>query len=101
MDPYAALAVPIRRTIVELLAERGQQTATQISEQFNVTAAAISHHLKILREARIVTMKKQAQQRIYALNPESLQEIEAWTRDISARYDRLDAVLQELKRKQG
>lgn len=95
-----ALSVPVRRDIITLLAERGQQSASDISKQFNVTASAISQHLKILREAELVTMEKRAQQRIYGVNPAAMRGIEAWAKNITERYNRLDVVLNELKAKE-
>ena len=63
MDTFGALADPNRRSIIELLAVRGELPASEISSKFNITPAAISQHLKILREAELVTMEKRAQQR--------------------------------------
>ena len=57
MPPFAALADPTRRRIVEMLAA-GELSAGAIAGQFPATAAAISQHLKVLREARLVRMLK-------------------------------------------
>jgi DNA-binding transcriptional ArsR family regulator len=99
MDTFAAVADPNRRKIVELLAQHGQLTATQIAGQFSVSAQAISQHLKILREAEVILMEKCAQQRIYRINPASLQAIESWARQIAhvwnKRYDAIAALLEE------
>lgn len=99
MDRFAAVADPNRRKIVELLAQHGQLTATQIAAQFPVSAQAISQHLKILREAEVILMEKRAQQRIYRVNPASLHEIERWARQIvqlwNERYDAIAALLEE------
>jgi DNA-binding transcriptional ArsR family regulator len=97
MDVFTALAEPTRRTIVELLASRGELSASDISVRFPVSAAAISQHLKILREAKLVDMEKQAQKRLYHLDPRALLELERWTRNLRKvwddRFDRLDLVL--------
>jgi DNA-binding transcriptional ArsR family regulator len=94
---FAALAEPRRREIVELLAGHGEMSAGDISHEFKVTAAAISQHLKVLREAEIVRMEKQAQQRIYTINTEALHEIGNWARRMEetweARFDQLDRLL--------
>lgn len=99
MDLFAALAEPTRRQIIEILAERGQLPASDIYEYFDSTPQAISQHLKVLREANLVKVEKQAQKRLYALNPQKVQELEKWAiRTISlwsGRLDRLDALLQE------
>jgi DNA-binding transcriptional ArsR family regulator len=64
VDIFFALADPTRRKILELLASRGQLSATEIYANFVVSHPAISQHLKVLREAKLVKMKKHAQQRI-------------------------------------
>lgn len=101
MDQFAALADPTRRRIIELLADRGELSATAIAGNFPMSAPAISQHLKALREANLVVMEKRAQQRIYRLNPAAMLEMEVWiqrlTRRWSERFTALDAVLEELK----
>lgn len=93
----SALAEPRRQRIVELLATEGQMNASDIAGRFEVTPAAISQHLKLLREARVVTMHKQAQQRLYQINPDAFEELEQWSRRMrttwSARFDQLDELL--------
>ena len=102
VDGFTALADPTRRKIVETLAEHGELSATQISDQFTVSPQAISQHLKILREAKVVHMDKRAQQRIYRINPDTLNEIETWAKQIaqlwSARFDAIAALLEEEKK---
>lgn len=78
MDIFAALADPTRRQILELLARHGQLTAGHISERFEMSAPAISQHLKALREAGLVRMEKRAQQRIYSLQAKTLNDIGGW-----------------------
>jgi DNA-binding transcriptional ArsR family regulator len=93
MDAFSALADPTRRRIVELLASRGRLTASEIAGQFQVSAPAISQHLKVLREAELVLVEKRAQQRIYRLNPAAMLGMELWAREIRERWDeRFDAL---------
>ena len=103
MDMFAALAEPTRRSIVEMLAEQGQLSATAISRKFRVSPPAISQHLKVLREARLVRMEKRAQQRIYAINTEAMSELEDWARKVAAdwdkRYDALEKLVLEKEQK--
>lgn len=84
---------------MEILARRGQLSATQISDEFDVTPQAMSQHLRVLREAKVVQMERRAQQRIYAFNPRSLSEIEKWATHMTemwnSRFDRLDKALEE------
>src|SRR2546430_16953626 len=100
---FYALAEPTRRDIIELLASNGQLSATDISNNFPVSAPAISQHLKVLREANFVRVEKRAQQRIYRINPEAMGEIEEgvqeMTRQWNARFNVLDKILEAEKRK--
>ena len=101
---FGALADPTRRTILELLAKRGELSATTIYEQFPVSPQAVSQHLKVLREAHLVEMEKQAQKRLYRLNPQTLSQFEARVQQVqqswSERFDALDAVLELEKQKE-
>jgi DNA-binding transcriptional ArsR family regulator len=104
MDKFSALADPTRRQIIELLAGRGELSATEISERFTMTAPAVSQHLKVLREAQLVRMEKRGQQRIYRLDPGALTEFEVWVHKLAARMEdrfaRLDEIL-EAEQKKG
>lgn len=99
MDAFLALAEPTRRNIMEMLVARGSLSASQIYSNFTATPPAISQHLKVLREAQLVRVEKQAQKRIYCVNPEPMKELESWikrfTQDMQERHDRLEAVLQK------
>lgn len=99
MDAFHALAEPHRRKIVESLAHRGRLSASEICEEFDVTPQAVSQHLKVLREARIILMEKQAQRRLYSVNPRSMLQVQQWVADMARlwnhRLDRLDKALKE------
>ena len=103
MDKFSALADPNRRHILEMLARRGQLSATEISDQFQVSPSAISQHLKVLREANLVLMEKRAQQRMYQINPEAVVELEQWARQLTQqwneRFEALDELLEAEKKK--
>lgn len=96
---FSALADPRRVMITQMLAEHGQMNATQISSQFDISPPAISQHLKILRDADVVVMEKQAQRRLYRINPIVIEELEEWVSSLKrtweARYDRLEKLLQQ------
>jgi DNA-binding transcriptional ArsR family regulator len=77
MHALAALADPTRRRIVELLAAR-DRTAGEIVAEFDMTAPAISQHLKVLRRAGLVSVRVEGQHRVQMLNPVGLVEIETW-----------------------
>ena len=93
---FAALAEPHRRTILEMLASQGQLPASTIARRFRVSPPAISQHLKILREARLVRMEKRAQQRLYAINPEAMHELEHWAQRMADQYERRFQALERI-----
>jgi DNA-binding transcriptional ArsR family regulator len=100
MQSLTALADPNRRRIVEMLCS-GEQASGEIAAEFDVSAAAISQHLKVLREARLVQVRVEAQRRIYSLDPAGLGEIEAWLKSVRQFWSgRLDALERELRRPQ-
>ena len=77
MLAFAALADPTRRRIVEMLAAR-ELPAGEIARRFDMTAPAVSQHLRLLREAGLIAVRREAQRRIYALDPNGLTELDAW-----------------------
>ena len=72
MDTFQALADPTRRHIIEMIAAKGTLSASDISNKFKISPPAISQHLKVLRETKLVAMEKRAQQRLYTINTSSL-----------------------------
>ena len=72
----AALADLVRREIVELLA--AGEAGREIAERFPVTRPAVSRHLRVLREAGLVTSEVRAQRRVYRLERAPLAELDAW-----------------------
>lgn len=99
MDAFHALGEPHRRRVVEILAHRGKLSASEISDEFEVTPQAISQHLRVLREANVIQMERKAQRRLYTVNRQSLEQIQAWTEEMTKswtkRLDRLDRALKE------
>jgi DNA-binding transcriptional ArsR family regulator len=78
-DPalYGAIADPTRREILDLL-RSGERSAGEIAERFPVSRPAISRHLRVLREAGLVRERREAQSRIYRLDPKPLRELDRW-----------------------
>jgi len=105
MDMFSALAEPTRRHIVELIAQKGQMSATAISDNFSTTPQSISQHLKVLRDAEVLQVEKQAQSRIYTINPLKINELEEWIKKLTKlwddRFNRLDHILEKEKQKLG
>lgn len=98
MDSFSALADPTRRHILELLSQ-GEQAAGEITRNFAASAPAVSQHLKVLREARLVRVRVAGQRRIYSLDPTGLGEIDTWLQRVRRFWgDRLDALEHELRK---
>ena len=74
---FAVLADPTRRQIIAFLAE-GESPMGEIASQFNSSLSAVSQHLKTLREAGLVAVRRDAQRRIYSVNRAALVEAAAW-----------------------
>jgi DNA-binding transcriptional ArsR family regulator len=104
MDSFIAISEPNRRKIMEMLAANGEMPASAIYKRFKSSPPAISQHLKVLKEAKLVRVEKRAQQRIYFVNPEPLKQLEKWIQQFTQRledqYQRLDALLEHEKIKQ-
>lgn len=98
MDTFIALADPTRRQIVESLA-LGETSFGDLADQFDMSRPAVSQHLKVLREAGIVSARKDAQRRIYSLSDDGLDEIDAWLGKVrefwNQRLDKLEQLLAE------
>ncbi len=101
MDTFNALAEPTRRNILEMLVANDGISAGDICGKFKSSPPAISQHLKVLREAKLVRVEKRAQQRIYYLNPKPMKELEKWIKQFAAvkeaEFQRLDKLLNKLK----
>jgi len=102
MTVFEALADPTRRHIVQLVATK-ELPAGDIAAAFNVSRPAISRHLKVLRRAGVVSARGDAQRRLYRLQPQALDELDAWLRETrvfwAERLDELDRHLSEGSKK--
>ena len=76
-----ALADPIRREILDML-RGGRMSAGEITEHFNVTAAAISRHLSVLKEADLIRDTREGKFIYYDLNASVLEEIMIWIAEL-------------------
>jgi DNA-binding transcriptional ArsR family regulator len=74
---FAALAEPMRQTIVERLSERPMAVG-ELAAGLPVTRPAVSQHLKVLKEARLVRDEAVGTRRIYSIDPAGLGAIRAW-----------------------
>jgi DNA-binding transcriptional ArsR family regulator len=96
---FEIIAEPTRRAILGLLVS-SQQSVGEIERQLRMTQPTVSKHLRVLREAGFVESTVDAQRRLYRLNPEPLQELEAWLapfrRFWSAHVDALERHLDRM-----
>jgi DNA-binding transcriptional ArsR family regulator len=97
---FAALADPTRRAILARLAS-GEASVTELAEPFAMSQPAISKHLKVLERAGLISRGRDAQRRPRRLEAKLLAEATEWLEDYRQfwedSFQRLDAVLDELK----
>lgn len=100
MEVFEALSDGTRRRMLELLAV-GELTAGELGAEFDVTQPAISRHLRVLREAGLVRYRREAQRRVYRLEPRPLESVDRWLEQYRAYWTRhLDALERHLERKE-
>jgi DNA-binding transcriptional ArsR family regulator len=99
---FAALADPTRRAILARLA-KGEATVTELVAPFRLSQPAISKHLKVLERAGLISRSRDAQRRPCRIEPRPLAEANEWLEGYrrlwEAQFDRLDDLLDELKKK--
>jgi DNA-binding transcriptional ArsR family regulator len=93
-DVLAALADPTRRHVLDVVAARGEATATMIAAELPVSRQAVVKHLAILDRAGLVSGQRQGREVRYAVRPERLDATARWMAALSAAWD---ARLQRLK----
>ena len=100
MSPFEALAEPHRREILDLL-RGGERPAGDLVAALTLSQPGVSKHLKTLREAGLVRVRTQGQQRVYSLAGEKLAEVDAWLAPYRTFWaGRLDALDRHLEREQ-
>lgn len=81
MHAFDVLGDPVRRRILELLAD-GELTSGAVCEviqrEFGISQPAVSQHLRVLRDAGFATVRPEGARRLYAVNSEPLQDVDAW-----------------------
>ncbi|HET6971448.1 MAG TPA: metalloregulator ArsR/SmtB family transcription factor [Phenylobacterium sp.] len=93
MSPFEALSEPNRRRILDVLRE-GERPAGDLVDALSISQPGVSKHLKLLREAGLVSVRADGQRRLYRVEPRGLAELEAWLapyrRFWAGRLSRLD-----------
>lgn len=93
---FEVLAEPHRREILALL-RAGERPAGELVERLGIAQPTVSKHLKLLREHGLVTVRQDAQRRLYRLCPEPLREVEEWLAPYRVLWsDRLAALARHL-----
>ena len=99
---FFALSDPTRRAILARLAQ-GEATVMQLAEPFEMTQPAISRHLKVLEDARLITRRVEGTTRPCRLQEGGMEAMEQWLammrEALSRNYDRLDRVLADMQSK--
>lgn len=96
MSAFEVVAEPHRRRILDLLRD-GERPVTALVSDLGVSQPAVSKHLRVLRQARLVETRVDAQRRLYRLRPEPLSEIDAWLAPYRALWSQsLDKLEQHL-----
>ncbi|MEO0498494.1 MAG: metalloregulator ArsR/SmtB family transcription factor [Pseudomonadota bacterium] len=97
---FSALAHPARRAILAQLAQ-GTASVNALAQPFDMTLPAVSKHIRVLENAGLISREKNAQFRLCKLEPQPIREISSWAEQYrpiwDARFDRVDALLKEIK----
>jgi DNA-binding transcriptional ArsR family regulator len=93
-----ALADQSRRTVLQILRDH-PATAGELADALPIARPGVSRHLRVLREAGLVDVRREAQRRIYSLRPEALVEVDEWLEGYRALWqNRLGALHTEIRR---
>jgi DNA-binding transcriptional ArsR family regulator len=84
---FKALSDPTRREILRLLS-RGEKTAGELADQFDMSKPSMSHHFAVLKDAELISSRQNGQQIWYSLNTTVAQDAIAWVMDLVERAPR-------------
>ena len=102
MHAFEVLADPVRRRILELLAggeHASGEVVEVIADEFGISQAAVSQHLKVLRESGFARVRPDAQRRLYSVDAAGLQAVDAWIGRFRSFWEpKLDALATEIAR---
>ncbi len=102
MHAFDVLGEPVRRRILELLADDEQTSGditTVIRGEFGISQPAVSQHLRVLRESGLTTVRPQGARRLYSIEPTALRDVDSWLERFRHAWDNpLDALATELAR---
>jgi DNA-binding transcriptional ArsR family regulator len=102
MHAFDVLADPVRRRILELLAQEEHasgEVVDVIANEFGISQAAVSQHLKVLRDSGFASVRVDGARRIYAVDAAPMQEVDAWLNQFRVFWTtKLDALATEVAR---
>jgi DNA-binding transcriptional ArsR family regulator len=102
MHAFDVLGDPVRRRIIELLADGELSSgaiASIVQSEFGISQPAVSQHLRVLRDSGFATVRPQGTRRLYAVQPEPLQQVDEWLGGFRSFWEqRADALETELAR---
>ena len=102
MHAFDILGDPVRRRILELLAEREHSSGDVVAvvqREFGITQSAVSQHLKVLRESGFASVRNDGTRRLYSMETAPLREVDAWLERFRGLWEpRLDALATEIAR---
>ena len=81
---FKALADPTRRSILAML-RKGEKTAGELAEAFDMTKPSMSHHFAVLKEADLITSRRESQTIWYALNTSVVEEVMGWAMELLSK----------------
>lgn len=100
---FFALSDPTRRAMLQRMAS-GEVSVKDLAEPFNISAPAVSKHLKVLERAGLIKRSREAQWRPCSLDPKPLQEVADWLDEYRQfwedSFDRLDEYLKKIQKKE-
>jgi DNA-binding transcriptional ArsR family regulator len=102
MHAFEVLGDPVRRRILELLAEKENSSGDivrVIQEEFGITQSAVSQHLRVLRDNGFASVRGEGARRLYSVETRRLREVDAWLEQFRSHWtSRLDALATEVAR---
>lgn len=102
MHAFDILGDPVRRRILELLAEKENSSGDLVSviqDEFGITQSAVSQHLRVLRDSGFVSVRRDGARRLYSVRITPFREVDSWLEQFRGFWsNRLDALATEVAR---
>jgi DNA-binding transcriptional ArsR family regulator len=96
VDLFAALSDPTRRQVLDLLAARGEASATAVANQLPVSRPAVIKHIGVLERAGLVEGRRNGREVLFTVRPEPLATAARWLASVAGEWDRRLATLKRL-----